>query len=254
MQILFYFKESCTFAQVNNKRLRVKILLFLLVLFSSFAGAQNNGSNPVIRNAISLNVGQLIINEFNLGYEHLFSEKKSIELNGGLIYRNELWRNEAKDWTNSQYFHETGFTSRIIFKIYRKGGINTGKRNYYSIGLNYQYLYFNNEWFETDKDIKVKLEPSGDEIVTKEDILRHRFRNRIGLQLDMGNILPLGKSFSFEFYYGLGVRGVFSNRFDVARGAKVEDQQLLLSTLNFEDQKFYIRPAIHAGLKLRAGW
>ena len=72
------------------------------------------------KNYISLNLGQYFINEINLGYEHFISDKNSIEVNGGIIYRNEFWLNVASDWVNSQYFREQGFAARIYYKTYKK--------------------------------------------------------------------------------------------------------------------------------------
>ncbi len=221
----------------------------------SFAGAQSNPNGIAPQNnALTFNLGQYLVNEINLGYEHFLKEKRSVEFNGGLIYRNDALLKLAKDWSNSQYFYERGFTAKVAYKIYRKGGEKNGKKNYYAFGINYQYLYFNNEWFETDKEIKFKPEPSGSEVVGKEEIYRHRFRNRVGLQITLGNIIPMGNTFGLELYYGLGLRGILSNRFDVARGAIVNDEHFTIQTLNFGDQKFYVRPSIHAGIKLRMGW
>lgn len=231
------------------------IFIFLTLLFPVNSDAQSspNGISSV-RNAFAFNLGQYLVNEINLGYEHIFKEKKGLEINGGLIYRNDLILSQAKDWSNSQYFYERGFTARIAYKIYRKSGEKSGRKSFYSFGLNYQYLYFNNEWFETDKVIKFKPEPSAAEITTNEEIYRHRFRNRAGLQITLGNIIPMGNTFALELYYGCGVRGILSDRFDVARGVSVDENHIILQVLDYGDQKFYIRPSIHAGVKLRMGW
>jgi len=231
---------------------QIRILFFCCCFLPVFTLAQSNYNEPQ-RNALTFNLGQFLVNEINLGYEHFLSENQSMELNGGLIYRNDVLRKMAEDWNNSQYFYERGFAARLAYKIYHHAG-SKGRKNYYSFGFNYQYLYFNNEWFETDKEIKFRPEPGSAEITANEEIYRHRFRNRFGLQITLGNVYPLGKTFAIELYYGLGVRGIFSKRFDVARGATVDDEQLILQTLNFEDQKFYVRPSIHAGIKLRMGW
>ena len=231
------------------------IFIFLTLLFPVISDAQSNtnGVSPV-RNAFTFNLGQYLVNEINLGYEHIFKEKKGLEINGGLIYRNDLILSQAKDWSNSQYFYERGFAARIAYKIYRKSGEKSGRKSFYSFGLNYQYLYFNNEWFETDKEIKYKPEPSAKEIITNEEIYRHRFRNRAGLQITLGNIIPMSNTFALELFYGCGVRGILSDRFDVARGVSVDDNHIILQVLDYGDRKFYIRPSIHAGVKLRMGW
>jgi len=203
-------------------------------------------------NFISLNVGQYFVNEINLGYEHFLSEKKSIEVNGGIIYRNEFWLNVASDWINSQYFREHGFAARVYYKIYKKISEKNNNKSFYSFGLNYQYLYFNNEWIETGK--LITLNYGGDNVVVNEEILMHRLRHRIGAQLLLGNVIPAGNNFALEIYYGLGVRGIYSNRFDVARGGTVNGEKVIQKYLNYEDTHFYLRPTIHAGVKLKLGW
>ena len=206
-----------------------------------------------ITNAISFNIGQYLVNEINLGYEYFLSEKKSIEVNGGIIYSNEFWKNVASEWTNSQYFRENGFAVRAYYKTYKKASEKSHNKSFYSFGLNYQYLYFNNQWIETDKRGKVK--PEGDTVshFGPEEILMHRLRHRIGLQLMLGNVIAADKTFALEIYYGLGIRGIFSNRFDVARRV-TEDGEIFSQELNYEDKSFYVRPTIHAGVKLKLGW
>ena len=231
------------------------IFVFLKLLFPAHTDAQSNPDGvSKVRNAISLNLGQYLVNEVNLGYEHVFKKMNGLEISGGLIYRNDIILDQAKDWSNSQYFYERGFTGKVAYKIYRKNGENSGKKSYYSFGLNYQSLYFNNTWFETDKEVKFKPDSSAASVTAAEEIYRHRFRNRFGLQITLGNIIPLGKTFALELYYGCGVRGITSDRFDVARGVTADGHHVILQTLNFDDSKFYIRPSIHAGVKLRLGW
>ena len=106
----------------------------------------------------------------------------------------------------------------------------------------------------TDKVIGTTKTSTGETIDLYEEILRHRFRNRAGIQINLGNIFPMGKTFALEIYYGLGVRVIYSNRFDVARGMTLSDKQYILEDLNFKSEKFYFRPTIHAGVKLRIGW
>ncbi|MCX6273964.1 MAG: hypothetical protein NTV09_01990, partial [Bacteroidetes bacterium] len=80
-----------------------------------------------------------------------------------------------------------------------------------------------------------------------------------GFEVTMGNIFPMGKTFAIEIYYGIGLRGIFSNRFDVAvhnnytgkSKTYTEDKTYVSDN---DDMKFYIRPSIHAGVKLRLGW
>lgn len=230
-------------------------LVILAFLFASIADAQpiQKGVTPV-RNVFTFNLGQYFVNEINLGFERIFNERSGLEFSGGFIYRNDVILSMAKDWSNSQYFYERGFAARITHKTYRKSGSKSGKKSYYAFGLNYQYLYFNNQWFETDKEVKFSPDSSSSPITATEEIFRRRFRNRAGIQVTLGNIFPLGNTFAIEFFYGCGVRGILSERYDVARGVEIENEHFIIQTVNFRDQKFYVRPSIHAGVKLRIGW
>ena len=213
-----------------------------------------------ITNAISFNVGHYLVNEINLGYEYFISEKKSIEVNGGLIYKNEFWLNLASDWTNSHYFREQGFAVRAYYKTYKKTSEKSNNKSFYSLGLNYQYLYFDEDWFETDKlytlDSTVKTDPQhpfNGPKVGDEQILMRRLRHRLGVQLLLGNVIPMSNHFFVEIYYGLGLRGIFSRRTDVARITTVNGEEYY-QDLNYVDNDFYLRPTIHAGVKLKLGW
>lgn len=250
--------ESCTFAFVKKSASRTALLIFFSLIPALQAGAQRAPfETSKQKNALTFNIGQYLVNEINLGYEHFFSEKKSFELSGGFIYRNELLIKQAEDWSNSQYFYEHGFAVRLAHKIYHNIGEKSGKKYYYSFGLNYQYLYFNDEWFKTDRQPTVYLKDSQGHVIDKalgtEDIYQRRYRNRIGAQFLLGNIFPMGNTFAIEIYYGIGVRGIMSNRYDVAVSETGFGKTNVYPS-GTRNEKFYIRPSIHAGAKLRIGW
>jgi hypothetical protein len=210
--------------------------LSVLSFFASTTFAQTEGTlvEKEHTNFISVNLGQYFINEINLGYEHFISKKNSIEVNGGIIYRNEFWLNLASDWVNSQYFREQGFAARVYYKTYKKANEKNNNKTFYSFGLNYQYLYFNDEWINTNKIGTVNEYITQDSIIIHsgpEEILMHRTRHRLGIQLMMGNVIPAGNNFAIEVYYGLGVRGIFSNRVDVARRLRKMKRVYWLSEL-----------------------
>ena len=249
--------ESCTFVQVKKFPL-ITFYLIAWMLGPAAAVAQSASSGASFqKNAFTFNLGQYLVNEINLGYEHLFNEKKSIEFNVGLIYRNELLRKQSEEWTNSQYFYERGFGLKVSHRIYRKGADKASKRNYYSFGINYQHLFFNSEWFETDHQptIVIKDIDNKDSLTTQgtEEIYQRRTRNRIGIHFISGNIFPLNNNFAFEIFYGIGIRGIFSNRYDIAVANSGFGRTWIYESGN-RDEKFYIRPTIHAGVKLRLGW
>jgi hypothetical protein len=240
---------------------------FILLSFSSLivspAIAQTSASgNSEIKNAISTNVGQYFINEINFGYEHFISEKNSFEINAGYIYRNDFLLDLTDEWIQSQYFRERGFALRAYYKTYKKSGDKNNNKTFYSFGLNYQYLHFEDEWLETGKPFQLdstintvpqnyfnpKAHKSG-----PEQILMSRLRHRIGIQLLLGNVIPMGSNFFLEVYYGLGLRGIFSRRTDTARITTIDSVEYF-QDLNYVDNQFYVRPTIHAGVKIKLGW
>jgi len=258
---IVYICRCRTTLHLALKKFRGFIFLLLSCLFVSAVTAQSTlrGSKQMT-NAFTFNIPQYFVNEINLGYEHFLSENKSLEFNAGIIYRNEFLLDASSDWVNSQYFREHGFAARAYYKTYKKANEKNNNKTFYSFGINYQYLYFDNEWIETGKtytlDSMVITEPqhpfkgpkTGD-----EQILMNRFRNRIGVQLLLGNDIPMGNHSSLEIYYGLGLRGIFSRRNDIARITTVNGVEYY-QDLNHTDTQFYIRPTIHAGVKLKLGW
>jgi hypothetical protein len=243
------------------KTFRGFIFLTFSCLFIPAAFAQTSASDgKKITNVISFNIGQYLVNEINLGYEYFLSENKSIELNGGLIYQNQFLMSLSEDWINSQYFREQGFAVRAYYKTYKKSNEKKNSKTFYSFGLNYQYLFFNEDWFDTGKTftldsnvVTVPPHPYKDPNAGDEQVLMHRLRHRIGVQLLLGNVLPMGSNFFLEFYYGLGLRGIFSRRTDVARITTIDGSEYY-QDLNSVDNSFYVRPTIHAGVKLKLGW
>jgi hypothetical protein len=235
------------------KKFAVQTLIVFLFITPAVSSGQGSSSSQ--KNALLFNLGQYIVNEVNLGYEFQFKENKSLEIYGGLIYQNEFWRKMSEEWTNSQYFYERGFGLKISHRIYRKPG-EKGRRNFYSFGLNYQYLYFNQQWFETDHQPTIRTEDSlgnSIEILGTEQIYQRRFRNRFGIHFISGNIFPINKTFGIEIFYGIGLRGIFSNRYDLAVSESGPGVTRIYISNN-RDEKFYIRPTIHAGAKFRIGW
>lgn len=231
----------------------ILLSFFGCILLPKSSEAQTKPYGSARTNALVLNVGQYLINEINVGYEHFYTEKRSYELHAGLIYRNDVLREQADKWINSEYFYERGFTFGMLLKNYKKVGDKEGRKNYYAFGFNYQYLHFNNEWFVTDKKIEVtNIGP--EDVIADEEIFRHRFRHRLGLQTTLGSIFPIGNGLDIELYYGIGLRAIMSNRLDVERGVTIDGERHVLETLNFSEDKFYLRPTIHAGLKFKIGW
>ena len=220
-------------------------ILFSIGFFSAVSStlqAQYTSVPTVKKNFLVFNLGQYAVNEINLGFERMFGYTRSVEINLALIYRNDFLAEQAREWSNTQYFVEHGFALRAGYKMYQPGE-RGGNQNYLMPMLNYQYLYYPTEWFVTD--VKVNN--------LTEEIYQRRTRHRIGAQFIWGKIFPAGNVFSFELFYGVGVRAVFSNRYDESKRYSELGSDVVFP-VNFRDKKFYLRPSVHAGIKMRVGW
>jgi hypothetical protein len=192
------------------------------------------------KNYIGINATQLVINEINIGYERFYSQRRSIEINGGLIYQNSFLIKNTSNWDNSLYFYERGFAVRVAQKFYKKQKENSSWKEYFAAVLSYEYLYIPNSWFETTIHDSAGY------------IYLHRFRSRIGGEFLLGWMRDLNKSFSVELYAGVGVRYIIATRTDLAQSYIQDDPSPYY--INIQTSQSYFRPSVHAGVKLRAGW
>src|SRR5690606_25669694 len=120
------------------------------------------------------------VNEINISLERFISARRSIEINGGLIYVNEGLVDLSKDWTNTHYFNEHGGAARFIYKIYKRPVDGSKWRDYIAPGISYKYLYYKAQWFENElSDSKGSYH---------ERIFQRRFRNKFGLEFMWGKI------------------------------------------------------------------
>ena len=216
---------------------RFCIILLILSLIFNFADAQES---PVYRkNAFSFNLTRYAINELNLTYERRLSVRRAIEFNAGLIYINDPIQESAKTWVNTQYFYERGFAARFYYKIFKRPEDDkTNWRDYISPGISYKYLYYNNQWFESEADGH-----------GKERYFQHRFRSKISLEFIWGKVYEMNKTFAFEFFYGAGLTGTLSDRYVIYY--QPDDRKTEIKTVNDHDKRFYVRPALLLGAKLR---
>ena len=215
-------------------------LLSTALLLASFSRAQEV---PVYKkNALILDLTQDGTNELNLNYEHFFSVRRSLEFTAGLVYVNTPLAEFGKSWTNSHYFEEHGFTARIAYKLYKPQVEDSKWRDYIAPGLIYKYLYYNNQWFENETS-----NAKGDKYT--EAIYQHRFRHKFGLEFVWGKVYEMSKSFAFELYYGVGLRGTLSSRTDIQKQDTVGVSKIY--DVNFTDDNFYVRPTLRGGVKFR---
>ncbi|MFN8181678.1 MAG: hypothetical protein U0X34_07475, partial [Bacteroidia bacterium] len=70
--------------------MRIQRLAFFLLLLLS-AGTRTSAQEvpEYKKNAFQFNLGNYGVNEINFGFEHFFSARRSLEINGGLVYRND---------------------------------------------------------------------------------------------------------------------------------------------------------------------
>ncbi|HRH64708.1 MAG TPA: hypothetical protein PLU53_00270 [Bacteroidia bacterium] len=222
-----------------NRFLRIFLFLTAFLPFSQLSGQE---APEYKKNALALDLTQYGINEINLNYEHFFSIRRSIEFTASLVYVNDPLAEFGRSFTNSHYFEEHGFGARIAYKLYKPQVEDSRWRDYIAPGLIYKYLYYNNQWFENET-----TNAKGDKYT--EAIYQHRFRHKFGLEFVWGKVYDMNKSFAFELYYGVGLRGTLSSRTDIQKQDTVGVSKIY--DVNFQDDNFYIRPTLRGGVKFR---
>jgi hypothetical protein len=195
--------------------------------------------NPSYRKfGINVNVTRSLADEVNIGIERWSSSRRSIEINGGIIYVNDFLEERAKDWNNSTLFSEHGYTGRIYYKIHKRVEDNSDSkwRDYIAIGLVYKHLYYNDQWFDAG---------AGD---TVRSIYERRDRDKYGMEFLWGKVYEISPGLALEFYYGAGI--MFTS---VTRTISKVVNRHSPDVVNYDHivTSFYGRPVIQAGLKLR---
>ena len=221
-------------------------VFFILLLLAANSHGQESSSYG--KNAISVNLTRCAVSEFNLGYEHFFSSRKSLEINGGIVYVNDFIKEQAKDWTNSSFFDEEGFAGRIHYKVFRRPTENSRWRDYIATGIAVKQLSYT--------DLPVVTEEKVDNTFHRyvEHLLQDRERNKLALEFLWGKVYEFSNWFAFDFYYGAGLEVTNAKRTDHHREAiyvKPEDQMLNTSIPDYEDESLYLRPVIQLGFKIR---
>jgi len=215
-----------------------------------FLGAKSYGQESSLygKNAISINLTRCAISEFNLGYEHFFSSRRSLEINGGIIYINDFIKDRAKDITNSSVFDEEGFAGRIHYRIFRRPAENSRWRDYIATGLAFKHLSY------TDLPLVTGEKADDNNHYFVEHLKQDRERNKLGLEFLWGKVYEFNSWFAFDFYYGAGVEVTSAKRTDHSREAiyvKPEDQMLNTTIADYVDESIYLRPVVQLGFKIR---
>lgn len=194
------------------------------------------------KSAIAFDITQMATNEINLSYEHFFSARRSLEFALGLIYVNNSLEDLSADMSNTHYFSEHGFSARVAYKLYKKPVEDSKWRDYIAPAVTYKYLYFNNQWFTNET-----TDSSGKKI--DECLLQHRYRSKFGFEFLWGKVYNFNSTFALEMFYGVGLRATTSVRTDVSRRDNCDS--VAVTHLDYNDKRFFIRPALRAGLKFR---
>ncbi|REJ80884.1 MAG: hypothetical protein DWQ44_04525 [Bacteroidetes bacterium] len=221
--------------------LKSLILFLILMISSGISLAQDEKKDP--KNGISFDLTQMATNELNMSYTRYVSERKSLEFAAGLIYVNEILEELSKDWSTTRYFSEHGFSARIAYKMYKKPVDDSKWRDYIAPAIMYKYLYYNNQWLENEKTDS----RTGTKFI--ECIYQHRFRSKYGLEFLWGKEYHFNRTFVLEMFYGIGLRGTSVLRADILKQDICDSTEI--RRLDFEDTRFYVRPALRAGVKMR---
>ncbi len=223
---------------------------YLLTLFSFFFAHFVVFAQEVPeykKNALNVDVTLAATNELNLGYEHFFSDRRSLEVSLGLVYVNEYLEDFSKEWTNSHYFSEHGFSARVAYKLYKRRVEDSKWRDYIAPALVYKYLYFNNQWFENE----LKDEKTG--VKYNECLYQHRFRDKFGFEFLWGKVYEFNPTTSLEMFYGVGLRGTLSLRSDLLKQDICDSTAIYVPNYG-DDQSFYLRPVLRVGVKFKVAF
>lgn len=221
---------------------RILLPAFLVILLYSSAFSQETPEYK--KNAIAVDITQMATNEINLNYERFFSNRRSLEVALGLIYVNEGLVDLSKEWSNTHYFSEHGFSVRVAYKLYKRQLEDSKWRDYIAPAIMYKYLYFRSQWFENEKTDEV----TGNKIT--ECLYQNRYRSKFGFEFLWGKVYDFNKTFALEMFYGVGIRATSSVRKDLLKQDICDSTEIYVPNYG-PDERFFIRPALRAGLKFR---
>jgi len=223
-----------------------KSLLFFFCLFLIQLTVFSQEVPEFKRNALAIDITQMATNEVNLSYELSFSSRRSLEIALGLIYVNDAIEDLAKDMSNSHYFSEHGFSARVAYKLYRRQVEDSKWRDYLAPAITYKYLYFNNQWFSNE----LTNEKTG--IKYDECLYQHRYRSKFGFEFLWGKVYNFNQSLALEMFYGVGLRATSSVRSDLLKQDICGVDSSIIYVPDYgDDKRFFVRPALRAGLKFR---
>jgi hypothetical protein len=237
---------------------KAKCFIFIIQILIAVGGkAQGIFDEPQEKfphNVLVLNLSSLPVNEINVAYERLFKKNKSIELQLGKVYVNPYMIALAKDWSNSQYFYEQGFTVKLGLKTY-KPDFHPKRRSYFMPMMVYKYQFFNRQFFEYEQQYKKGELFNGTALGADTTVnycsYQGRIRNKIGGQVLWGKIYDLGKVFSVELFYGAGATVTLANRIEEYKSPNQCSKEERYR-INFQSTRIYLRPTVSAGVRLRA--
>ncbi|MCC7232187.1 MAG: hypothetical protein IT242_04535 [Bacteroidia bacterium] len=221
----------------------MKRFKYLILLFSFPFWVSAQEAPEYLKNSVSVDIAQTLINELNLSYEHYLSPRRSIELSGSLVFTNPVLEDMMDDWSNTHYFSEHGFVIRAAYKLYKRKLDDSKWREFIAPVIMYKNLYFNEQWFQNSQT----NEATGEKY--KECLYQSRKRSVVGIEFIWGKIYDMSKSTAFEFYYGLGLHATSAVRKDIKKQDVCDVTPVY--DVNYTDNSFYFRPTLRGGIKFR---
>ena len=218
---------------------RQYIFLFFIFLLG-WKSSYSQGANLSAKNSFSFNLTGCFINEINLGFERRISNRKSLEIDGGIIFVNNFLVDQTKNWNNSLAFSEHGYAARVHYKIFAATEAGTKKwRDYISPGLLFKHLYYNELLLTNEfKDYHGTF---------FEYINQSRIRTKLGLEFLWGKVYEVNRTCSFDFFYGGGVVANFVEKKIIQRIPDSRKNEIV--DVNKIYNSIYFRPYATLGLK-----
>lgn len=221
-------------------------ICFFLLLFISNSFSQNAKDSLSFRHLIKIYPLSVISGEYLLGYEKNFNKRYSFEINVGIFRKEPIENNSTEEggyWNMVPGWEKAnGFSARAGIKRYsRKYKAPFGF--YKHLQLMYKYVHFDNTEFSWSG------QGSYSEWVTLS-------RHSATIKYLIGKQMQILKTFSFEFYFGFGLRYKFQSKaisyghYTSNANGYYPGQEYTQYYDDYRTDEYWLIPTIHTGFTM----
>ncbi len=220
------------------------LLLSAFVCGNKSTVAQDSIPNSSTKNIFKLYIPNDIVgNEMNLAFEHVFSKSESMEVVLAYHYKEHYFMNQGglipEIWWSNCECKETspaiGGSIRLSYRHYFNKRKNAPFGGYFSPQLMYKYSIATIDYYgEGDYYDKINIR-----------------KNAFTLKMIWGHQLPLFKRFTFDYFGGLGFRTIFKRENTIYRDRWGDGNG---EDTNIVDHYFLFSPTLHLGISVGFGF